>query len=137
MQISVYGSGYLGSVISACIADFGLPVTCYDENSERIREIAGIAVEQQIGVRIIPGVEDIDSRLTDFLRDQADAVVDLDLVDVGAEREIVQWISRDPLDGDKVRIIREAFLPTKWEGIWKKGWAALQASWTRRSKVGG
>jgi UDPglucose 6-dehydrogenase len=40
MQISVYGSGYLGSVISACIADFGLPVTCYDENSERIREIA-------------------------------------------------------------------------------------------------
>ena len=40
MQISVYGSGYLGSVISACIADFGLPVTCYDENSERIREVA-------------------------------------------------------------------------------------------------
>src|SRR4051794_24177915 len=40
MQISVYGSGYLGSVISACIADFGLPVTCYDEKSERIREVA-------------------------------------------------------------------------------------------------
>jgi UDPglucose 6-dehydrogenase len=40
MQIGVYGSGYLGSVISACIADFGLPVTCFDENSERIREVA-------------------------------------------------------------------------------------------------
>jgi UDPglucose 6-dehydrogenase len=40
MQIGVYGSGYLGSIISGCIADFGLPVTCFDENSERIREIA-------------------------------------------------------------------------------------------------
>jgi UDPglucose 6-dehydrogenase len=40
MQIGVYGSGYLGSVISACISDFGLPVTCFDEHSERIREVA-------------------------------------------------------------------------------------------------
>lgn len=40
MQIGVYGSGYLGSIISACIADFGLPVTCFDEHSERIREVA-------------------------------------------------------------------------------------------------
>src|SRR4051812_3410850 len=40
MQIGVYGSGYLGSIISACIADFGLPVTCFDEKSERIREVA-------------------------------------------------------------------------------------------------
>ncbi len=40
MQIGVYGSGYLGSIISACIADFGLPVTCFDEKSDRIREVA-------------------------------------------------------------------------------------------------
>ena len=40
MQTSVYGSGYLGSIISACVADFGLPVTCFDENTERIRELA-------------------------------------------------------------------------------------------------
>jgi UDPglucose 6-dehydrogenase len=40
MQIGVYGSGYLGSVISACVADFGLPVTCFDENTDRIREVA-------------------------------------------------------------------------------------------------
>ena len=40
MQIAVYGSGYLGSIISACIADFGLPVTCFDENTSRIREVA-------------------------------------------------------------------------------------------------
>jgi len=40
MQIAVYGSGYLGSIISACISDFGLPATCFDENSTRIREVA-------------------------------------------------------------------------------------------------
>lgn len=40
MQIGVYGSGYLGSIISACIADFGLPVTCFDEHAEQIREVA-------------------------------------------------------------------------------------------------
>ncbi|MGZ4787976.1 MAG: UDP-glucose dehydrogenase family protein [Terriglobales bacterium] len=40
MQIAVYGSGYLGSIISACVADFGLPVTCFDENTNRIREAA-------------------------------------------------------------------------------------------------
>src|SRR5260370_35980952 len=27
MQIGVYGSGYLGTVISACLADFGTPVS--------------------------------------------------------------------------------------------------------------
>src|ERR1700742_2566966 len=40
MQIAVYGSGYLGNIISACVADFGLPVTCFDENTARIREVA-------------------------------------------------------------------------------------------------
>ena len=40
MQIAVYGSGYLGNIISACVADFGLPVTCFDENTSRIREVA-------------------------------------------------------------------------------------------------
>jgi len=40
MQISVYGSGYLGSIISACLADFGMPVTCFDEDTDRIREVA-------------------------------------------------------------------------------------------------
>src|SRR3954452_21440116 len=40
MQIGVYGSGYLGSVISACVADFGLPLTCFDQNPDRIREVA-------------------------------------------------------------------------------------------------
>lgn len=36
MQIAVYGSGYLGTVISACLADFGIPVTCYDEDVNKV-----------------------------------------------------------------------------------------------------
>src|SRR5690242_13149628 len=40
MQIGVYGSGYLGTVISACLADFGTPVTCCHADSSRIVEMA-------------------------------------------------------------------------------------------------
>ncbi|HVO59289.1 MAG TPA: nucleotide sugar dehydrogenase [Terriglobales bacterium] len=40
MQIGVYGSGYLGTVISACLADFGTPVTCCHADSSRILEMA-------------------------------------------------------------------------------------------------
>src|ERR1700739_3860768 len=36
MHIGVYGAGYLGTVISSCLADFGNPVTCYDADSVRI-----------------------------------------------------------------------------------------------------
>lgn len=40
MQIGVYGSGYLGTVISACLADFGTPVTCCHHDSSRMVEMA-------------------------------------------------------------------------------------------------
>jgi len=33
MHIGIYGSGYLGTVIAACMADFGMPVTVYDEHT--------------------------------------------------------------------------------------------------------
>src|SRR5947209_17654844 len=36
MQIGVYGSGYLGRVVSACLADFGTPVTCCHPDSSRM-----------------------------------------------------------------------------------------------------
>src|ERR1041385_2800812 len=39
MQIGVYGSGYLGTVISACLADFGTPVTCCHPDSSRMVEM--------------------------------------------------------------------------------------------------
>jgi len=40
MQIGVYGSGYLGTVISACLADFGTPVCCCHADSSRMVEMA-------------------------------------------------------------------------------------------------
>jgi len=40
MQIGVYGSGYLATVISACLADFGTPVCCCHTDNTRIMEIA-------------------------------------------------------------------------------------------------
>jgi UDPglucose 6-dehydrogenase len=36
MQIGVYGSGYLGTIFAGCLADFGTPVTCFDDDSSRI-----------------------------------------------------------------------------------------------------
>jgi len=40
MQIGVYGAGYLGTVISACLADFGTPVTCCHPDSSRMVDMA-------------------------------------------------------------------------------------------------
>ena len=38
MNLGVYGSGYLGTVVSACLADLGMPVTCYDADTSLILE---------------------------------------------------------------------------------------------------
>ncbi len=40
MQIGVYGSGYLATIISACLADFGTPVCCCHADGSRIMEVA-------------------------------------------------------------------------------------------------
>jgi UDPglucose 6-dehydrogenase len=40
MQIGVYGAGYLGTLVSACLADFGTPVTCCHPDSSRMVEMA-------------------------------------------------------------------------------------------------
>jgi UDPglucose 6-dehydrogenase len=40
MHIGVYGSGYLATVISACLADFGTPVCCCHSDSSHITEVA-------------------------------------------------------------------------------------------------
>lgn len=44
MQIGVYGSGYLGTVIAACMADFGVPVTCYDRDDVQLTRIAELDI---------------------------------------------------------------------------------------------
>ena len=40
MQIAVYGAGYLGTVLSACLADFGTPIVCCDTAQEKILDLA-------------------------------------------------------------------------------------------------
>src|SRR5271157_1973120 len=40
MQIGVYGSGYLATVISACLADFGTPVCCCHADGTRLMDVA-------------------------------------------------------------------------------------------------
>jgi UDPglucose 6-dehydrogenase len=40
MHHAVYGTGYLATVISSCLADFGLPVTCFHEDHTRISSLA-------------------------------------------------------------------------------------------------
>src|SRR5947199_8179079 len=40
LQIGVYGSWYLGTVISACLADFGTPVSCCHPDRTRMVEMA-------------------------------------------------------------------------------------------------
>ena len=36
MQILVYGAGYLGTILSACLADFGTPIVCCDSDEAKI-----------------------------------------------------------------------------------------------------
>jgi len=40
MNVGVYGSGYLGTVVSACLADLGMPVTCYDADTTLVLDSA-------------------------------------------------------------------------------------------------
>ncbi len=40
MRIGVYGCAYLGNVIAACLADFGMPVTCFDDDADRVIQAA-------------------------------------------------------------------------------------------------
>jgi len=40
MHHAVYGTGYLATVISSCLADFGLPVTCFHDDVPKIASLA-------------------------------------------------------------------------------------------------
>src|ERR1700681_3143685 len=39
MQIVVMGAGYVGIVSAACFAEFGVKVTCIDQNAEKIASL--------------------------------------------------------------------------------------------------
>jgi UDPglucose 6-dehydrogenase len=40
MHVGVYGAGYLGTLVSACLADFGTPVSCCHPDSSRMMDMA-------------------------------------------------------------------------------------------------
>ncbi|MGH9554890.1 MAG: UDP-glucose dehydrogenase family protein [Terriglobales bacterium] len=40
MHLGVHGTGHLGTLVSACLADFGLPVTCFDQDEQRTLRLA-------------------------------------------------------------------------------------------------
>jgi UDPglucose 6-dehydrogenase len=40
MHVGVYGAGYLGTLLSACLADFGTPVSCCHPDSTRMMDMA-------------------------------------------------------------------------------------------------
>ncbi|MCI0354870.1 MAG: nucleotide sugar dehydrogenase, partial [Acidobacteria bacterium] len=40
MHLGVHGTGHLGTLVSACVADFGLPVTCFDQDEQRTLRLA-------------------------------------------------------------------------------------------------
>src|SRR5437868_14572052 len=40
MHHAVYGTGYLATVVSSCLADFGLPATCFHDDVPRIASLA-------------------------------------------------------------------------------------------------
>src|SRR5438067_13777190 len=40
MRIGIYGAGYLGTVVAACLADIGTPVLAYDDDTARVLSLA-------------------------------------------------------------------------------------------------
>jgi len=74
MNIAVIGSGYVGLITGACFAEFGLHVTCVDNDLKKIRSLKkGIVPFYE------PGLEEIMQRnikagRMDFTSNIADAV---------------------------------------------------------------
>ncbi len=107
MQIGVYGAGYLGTVVSACLADFGTPVTCFDEDSAKVTSLSQ---------GIIPFFE---KNLKDIIRRNARSgrlLYSTDLVSFVAKNGVVFLAEDSPLYIEEVALklarmaARNAFL---------------------------
>ncbi len=80
MQISVFGTGYVGLVAGACLADVGHQVTCMDVNAERIDQLNGGEVPIfEPGLSTIVAHNVAAGRLR-FTTDAAQAVADGELL---------------------------------------------------------
>ena len=80
MKIVIIGSGYVGLVSGACLADFGHTVTCVDNDASKIA-----ALERGMVPIFEPGLESLvahntrDGRLS-FTTNLADPLADADAV---------------------------------------------------------
>jgi UDPglucose 6-dehydrogenase len=80
MHISVFGTGYVGLVAGACLADVGHQVTCMDVNAERIDQLNGGEVPIfEPGLSTIVAHNVAAGRLR-FTADAAQAVADGELL---------------------------------------------------------
>ncbi|OJA05639.1 UDP-glucose/GDP-mannose dehydrogenase family protein [Halomonas sp. QHL1] len=80
MHISVFGTGYVGLVAGACLADVGHQVTCMDVNAERIDQLNGGEVPiYEPGLSTIVAHNVAAGRLR-FTTDAAQAVADGELL---------------------------------------------------------
>ncbi|MBF58480.1 UDP-glucose/GDP-mannose dehydrogenase family protein [Halomonas sp. FeN2] len=80
MHISVFGTGYVGLVAGACLADVGHQVTCMDVNAERIDQLKGGEVPIfEPGLSTIVAHNVAAGRLR-FTTDAAQAVADGELL---------------------------------------------------------
>ena len=43
MRLAIIGTGYVGLVTGACLADFGHEVVCVDKDPAKIREFLAVA----------------------------------------------------------------------------------------------
>ena len=48
MKIAVVGTGYVGLVTGACLADFGMEVTCVDKDARKIATLEAGGILQMV-----------------------------------------------------------------------------------------
>lgn len=80
MNISIFGTGYVGLVTGACLAKVGLDVTCFDIDQERIEDLSkGIIPIFEPGLEALL-LEGLEKKKINFTSDSNDSLVDSEAV---------------------------------------------------------